>query len=40
MCINSIVNSRNRLLFRIPIHRKFASGERNISTVKNYKSGN
>lgn len=39
MCINSFINSRNRILFRFPIYRDFRSGERNINTVKNYTSG-
>lgn len=39
MYINNFVNSRNRLLFRFPIYRKFGCGERNINLVKNYSSG-
>lgn len=39
MYIKSLVNSKNGLLFRAPIHRKFASGERNINTMKTCKSG-
>lgn len=39
MYIKSLVNSKNGLLFRTPIHKKFASGERNINTMKTCKSG-
>lgn len=39
MYINSLVNSKNRLLARFPIYQKCGYGDRNISTVKNYTSG-
>lgn len=39
MCFNSFVISRNRLLFRYPIYRKFVTSERNGSSMRNYTTG-